>query len=752
MTSAPSRVRWETIALWAVLPLAAGLRLFRLNFAEYQWDDDSIWSLAVTALAHHTLPAEGIRSTIGAGNGPFQVYLMLPFAAISSSPLIGVAAIAVLNTAAVYFTYRFVAEFFGRRAGVIAALLFAANASAVIYSRHLAVQGMLIPFQVLFFWSVSRWLLRGRGIDLVLAFLWLAVASQTYIDGMLHLASMAALLALGWRRLRPLPLLAGGALWAALSAYYLVAALLPERGLIQASLHGSVLVDASSLMYAVAQALHTAFQVDAPQMDALLQPVSGLEAALTWLEGGVYVAGILYGAARFIRAHREGKPTEATALAVWFVWLLIPIAAYVRHQDIVTPRHLTLTLPLPAMFTALLLDRLWPRLGAPLLAAVSANGLGVAGAFLATIPTCATNNVYALPYQQTFDLAASVQRLAATSQTQTVYVLGRPSLGPILASILGRDGLDARWLDTNESTVLPLPPSGQIVYVTLDADSPAIQALAPSKVAEQPVPCEDMVFRSYAADRAALASAFTLPADLSLHSSDGLELDGLSAPRRLDGDPTVALSWHGQPAAPHTVFLHLLDSAGHQVAGADVRLTAAGVLWQTLPTTSTLIPGRYSLDLGVYDEQGTRLPLIDATGRAIGTDAVWAPLVVPPPADQPPGLTPAVVTFGGQIQLTGYRATASGVTLQWQALSVSTTDYTVFVHAIDGAGRIVVQADGEPRGGDFPTSAWRPGDHVADEHPWILAPGSYTLEVGLYELSTLQRLPGGPLEVPLIVP
>ncbi|HLY66082.1 MAG TPA: glycosyltransferase family 39 protein, partial [Chloroflexota bacterium] len=165
--------RLTSVLLWATVILAAVLRLFWLQYGEYQWDDDSIWSAAASAVAHHQLPNQGIASTIGVPNGPFQVYLMMPLAAITHAPLAGMILIALLNTAAVYFLYRFVAEFFGQRPALIAALLFAVSSWAVIYSRHLAVQGMLIPFQVLFFWSLARWLAYGRGRDLVLAFLWL---------------------------------------------------------------------------------------------------------------------------------------------------------------------------------------------------------------------------------------------------------------------------------------------------------------------------------------------------------------------------------------------------------------------------------------------------------------------------------------------------------------------------------------------------------------------------------------------------
>jgi len=53
--------------------------------------------------------------------------------------------------------------------------------------------------------------------------------------------------------------------------------------------------------------------------------------------------------------------------------------------------------------------------------------------------------------------------------------------------------------------------------------------------------------------------------------------------------------------------------------------------------------------------------------------------------------------------------------------------------------------------GKFPTGAWLPGETVVDVHPLTLPSGSYTIQVGLYELATQQRLPGGPFEVQVTI-
>ncbi|MEJ2212332.1 MAG: hypothetical protein P8129_25370, partial [Anaerolineae bacterium] len=54
--------------------------------------------------------------------------------------------------------------------------------------------------------------------------------------------------------------------------------------------------------------------------------------------------------------------------------------------------------------------------------------------------------------------------------------------------------------------------------------------------------------------------------------------------------------------------------------------------------------------------------------------------------------------------------------------------------------------DGQPDGGHYPTGRWQPGEVILDVHPLAVPadapPGEYQIEVGLYLLATLARLPG----------
>jgi hypothetical protein len=79
------------------------------------------------------------------------------------------------------------------------------------------------------------------------------------------------------------------------------------------------------------------------------------------------------------------------------------------------------------------------------------------------------------------------------------------------------------------------------------------------------------------------------------------------------------------------------------------------------------------------------------------------------------------------------------VNLYWEALRPLEAKYHSFVHLLDSAGRTVVQSDRQPGDVHYPTTLWRPGERLRDEHllavPADAPEGIYHLLVGLYAFS-----------------
>jgi hypothetical protein len=115
-------------------------------------------------------------------------------------------------------------------------------------------------------------------------------------------------------------------------------------------------------------------------------------------------------------------------------------------------------------------------------------------------------------------------------------------------------------------------------------------------------------------------------------------------------------------------------------------------------------------------------------------------------------------TLGSAVRLLGYSLdredVAPGSTmyliLHWLALAPLGEDYTVFAHLLGEhnpatGGPLWAGHDGQPVGGHYATGVWQPGEVILDVHPLAIPadapPGEYHIEVGLYLLSTMTRLP-----------
>ncbi|MBK8900055.1 MAG: hypothetical protein IPM53_02615 [Anaerolineaceae bacterium] len=86
------------------------------------------------------------------------------------------------------------------------------------------------------------------------------------------------------------------------------------------------------------------------------------------------------------------------------------------------------------------------------------------------------------------------------------------------------------------------------------------------------------------------------------------------------------------------------------------------------------------------------------------------------------------------------------VTLFWETADPLQNRYKVFLHLLDENGNLVSQRDSEPGGGLALTTTWPPGEIIVDNHglllPSGLPPGSYRLQLGLYDLANpANRLP-----------
>ena len=242
-------------------------------------------------------------------------------------------------------------------------------------------------------------------------------------------------------------------------------------------------------------------------------------------------------------------------------------------------------------------------------------------------------------------------------------------------------------------------------------------------------------------------------------------------------DLPVILFWQADRPVPdeYEVMLHLVDDQRRAWGNGDARPAdwvyptsfwrpgqdTIAAQQRVRLTASRLPPGRYWLAVSVFDPAtGARLPITGGDSPSPDTFFI-GPLKAPPElpaAPAEPGDRIEVgAAFGDVAELAAYvpeRLTVPAgepvrFTLVWQALTAPDRDYTVFVHLLDGQGRLIAGSDTQPGAGTYPTSIWSPAELVSDPHMLPTATGNgpplpggrYRLAVGLYYQPTGERLP-----------
>jgi len=152
------------------------------------------------------------------------------------------------------------------------------------------------------------------------------------------------------------------------------------------------------------------------------------------------------------------------------------------------------------------------------------------------------------------------------------------------------------------------------------------------------------------------------------------------------------------------------------------------------------------------------MPGIEIKVEAEAEGALWR-VLGPAAAGEPAFVRDAIV--GDAVALAGYDLSPGAplpgepvrVSLTWEALRPLDAVYHSFVHLLDSSGEKIAQSDRQPGGVHYPTTLWRPGERLRDDHllqiPVDAPQGTYRLVTGMYALSadgTLQSL-GDPVVV-----
>ncbi len=176
--------RGNIVFLLVVLISAFAFRVTNLDLIEFKTDEAINLFLSLRPLLGYSFPPGGTVSSIGILNPPLFNYLLFPMVAVSADPRFISFLIAVINSISIAALFLIIRRYYSATLAFVTAILMAFSPWAIIYSRKIWMQDLLVPFFVIMFLSIHKLLVEKKQIYwilFVLSSLFLIQLHQTSI-------------------------------------------------------------------------------------------------------------------------------------------------------------------------------------------------------------------------------------------------------------------------------------------------------------------------------------------------------------------------------------------------------------------------------------------------------------------------------------------------------------------------------------------------------------------------------------------
>ncbi len=352
-----------------ILLFAAYLRLNHLEWTEFKLDEAHLSQIAFDMARHGQIPLTGIGSSVGIVNPPLAAWLLAIPYAVSSSPIVATAFIALLNVAAVALCCGLGRKMFaplGDRAwftALIATLLFAVAPWAVIHARKVWAQDLLPPFALLYVWFGYRafvqrktWSLIGHGVALA------ALIQIHYSALWLIPVSVVWLIAFA-RRVRLAPVMVTAVIGAAAFAPFVIADGLrgwPSVARLFGVVQQPGVTDTSAIHLAwittTGEEIHS---LAGPQEFENYRALVPFNDGVSAIVGLLVIGGLIVAAIDVLAAMRRRSWDDRSAASFLLVtWLLLPVLGQLSHRTPLYVHYFIIVLPAPFLLIGYLVARL----------------------------------------------------------------------------------------------------------------------------------------------------------------------------------------------------------------------------------------------------------------------------------------------------------------------------------------------------------------------------------------------------------
>lgn len=567
------------LAIAIIMLSGAALRLYSLDTGQYTSDDELVVSRAYE-ISHSGSLAAGIRASSGLINGPGLPYLLALPLALSPDELLATRIVAAVNALAVALAYLFAGNVFGRRVGLIFALLIAVNPYLVESSRRPWVQALVAPATIAAIWAVSRALQRRGIISWVVVGATLGLGGQAYLSNLANGPAFVAAM---------LPFVLRIGILGPLTALLVASACIVPLAVVNANTPavGSTLMPISnSAAITIAQAFTlvtgVAYQSLTMQGSRILDATDGIFPAIDVVAQALAAVGwcLLVGRVWRERSQNISATYLFAALTVLFPIIAVSffsgVGKFIPYPNI---WYLFNLLPGLLLGTALAIDRLWQLrtpLGATMLTLVAGSQVVLAIPFFLTQAEYWTQGGYGIPWKYNHEIVQRVAELAsAKSGFVAVGQSAAESGADLITASLRRKYSQVQTFDDHDGLVFRT--DAEVLYFLLTNDLREMtrfltEELRLSEVLVQRLPGEGWTRRVVEADRSTLVGwtdrhlGPISPVQFAGAPTLTYERAGILPPASREGPCRLVVLWRFDTDPPEPLIMQL--TLGNGTVGA----------------------------------------------------------------------------------------------------------------------------------------------------------------------------------------
>ncbi len=751
-----------------ILAAAVFLRFFRLDALPPGLHyDEAAYGMLASDMLHTGQPQVFFRAY--AAREPLFVYFVAASIYVFGQTSLAMHLVAAtVSSLTVLFTYLFGREAFGSRIGLIGSALMAVSYWQV-HTGRLAFRAITVPLLMV----VTAWLLwvafrKGQLRWYVLAGILGGLTFYTYIPARFFAVVIAAFwasqLLLNRRWLEEY--------WQGLAAFCLVASVVavplgvhyirfPEDFFVRFDQSSVFTAGGTDKLAELSGSLLRTAGMFSFQGDIVFKYNLPGRPVFDWLASAWFYLGLVVALWRFRRP-------EYAYLLLWMGIILLPGAMtvdsphFLRTLGAAPPIYL-----LPAIGLIWLCGRIgrllpsWSQgrvavYAAPIMivAWLSLTGLGTFQSYF--LDWGQTSHAF---YAMEGDVAAAAAFVQDLPIEDRVYFSSEHYRHPSVAFLAGNAFPHLKWFDGRE--VLPLKPGHIYVFPYL-VTPPELDRFFPpgSLIAEGKGPAGET---SYTAYRLPAGGPKLDPQHpISANLGDVVELLGYGlANNPHPGDNLeLVLYWRAlrRPEGTLGFSLQIVDEKGRRWGQRDPGSYLSDewepgetvVSWHKVGLDSTAPPGKYFLEISVYDKKSMQaLPVrtgpSGSTGRAIRSVAISVERRETALSINRLPMQHRVEEYLTEdIELLGYNQRPSKVkagekvylTLFWRAADEPDMNYEVVLRVVGVDGQVWQERSAAPVDGQYPTRQWAGGEIVRDEREMVI---SGRLPAGTYQLQVLLR-------------